>query len=128
MTNSQGTEWETEILERAEPYGLTGLRYPKRAQKHEPDLYLLGVGGQGIGPTRHIGVVAWKRLVGKKDGKPRKPDGERRTVTLELDDFLSLVSDSDYDYHVEVQAKWAAALNVTRVLGGLRTWMKGQSA
>jgi hypothetical protein len=129
MTNSQGTQWETEILKRAGDYGLTGLRYPKRAQKHEPDLYLNHVGVLSLPPhgVVQLGIVAWKRLTGKKSGKPRTPDGERRVVVLEFDDFLRLVSHSRYDYHVEVQAKWAAALNPTRTLGGLRSWMKGVS-
>ena len=132
MTNSQGTQWETEILKRAWPFGLVGLRYPKRAQKHEPDLYLDHHSASARDwDKRTIGVVMWKRLTGPKSNTPRTPrtpDGERRVVVLELEDFLRLVSDSSYDYHIEVQAKWAAALNPTRTLGGLRSWMQGDQS
>lgn len=123
MTDSQGTKWESEIRSRAQARGFNADRYPKRGQGGEPDVWIEP--NYSRPQPRYIGIVAWKRLVGKRSGpQRRKPDGERDTVTLALDDFLDLLEYVDDGVRVEVQAKWKAALNVTRTLGELRDWIK----
>jgi hypothetical protein len=123
MTNPQGTRWESEIVSGAQGVNLPADRYPKRGQKGEPDLWI----GHST-PDKTIGVLFWKRLVGKKGDGPRQPDGERRVVVVEYNDFLELIAELDESspirHRIEVQAKWTKALNVTRVLGELRSWMK----
>ncbi len=125
MTNPQGTIWEGKIRDRARAFGFQSDRYPKRSQKHEPDLYI-----QTMRNDYHFSypVLFWKRLVGKKGSGPRKPDGERNVVVIGYDDFmemLSLMGEEGIPLRLEVQAKWAANVNVTRILGGLRDWLKG---
>lgn len=126
MTNPQGTQWESEIVNRANDAGLHADRYPKRGQGHEPDLWV------GAGDSRRadelVPVLAWKRLVGKKSQGRRKPDGERDVVVLRYEDFLMMASlideHSPTTCRYEVQAKWKTNVNVTRVLSGLVNWMK----
>lgn len=120
MTNPQGTTWESEIVggarDSGSPYHNTG-RYPKRAQKGEPDLWI----GQAE-PTDAIPLVIWKRLVGKKSDGRRKPDGVRAVVVLDWEDFKTMLPFLPFNF--EVQAKWTNRLNVTRVLGELKDWLK----
>lgn len=124
MTDAQGTKWESEIVNRAMDATQFGAgRYPKRGQKGEPDVWIGAPDKKGS-----IAWVVWKRLVGKRSGpERRKPDGERDTVTLTLDDalyLLELARMSDPTITVDIQAKWKSALNVTRTLGELRDWTK----
>lgn len=119
MTNRQGTEWETEIVRTIQEldtlYHSAG-RYPKRAQKGEPDVWI------GVPESRDpIPIVAWKRLV-KTGGKRRAPDGERAVVVIGWEDFQKMLDFLPFMF--EVQAKWTERLNVTRTLHELRTWLR----
>lgn len=76
-----------------------------------------------------IPVVAWRRLVGVKANGRRKPDGEKEVVILRVDDFLRMVAELNrISTHMTfmVQCKWTTNLNVTRTLGGLRSWLRGR--
>lgn len=128
MSNPQGTQWETQIVNAAHKIGLKADRFPKRGQAGEPDLYI------GKPSDSGIPVVFWKRLVGKKTpGKPRKPDGERTVVIIGAEDFMYMVRELE-NYRngspmadvtsIMVQAKWTAALNPTRTLWLLRCWLR----
>lgn len=126
MTNPQGTIWESEIVNAFKSLGLKADRHPKRGQPGEPDLWIGN-------PDATVGVLAWKRLVGKKGDGPRKPDGERRVVVMEFDDFRQLVKAFNEladkagltrSISFQVQAKWTTNLNVTKTLGLLRSWLK----
>lgn len=128
MTNPQGTQWETDLVLAAKAVGLRADRFPKRGQKGEPDLW---IGTPDVDSA--IPVLAWKRLTGKKSDGRRKPDGARQVAVLDMADFLYLIRELDHCRNflgggqvvtVMVQAKWAAALNPTRVLGLLQSWLK----
>lgn len=126
MTNPQGTKWETEIVLRATQQGMYAGRYPKMAQGDEPDVWI----GHASVPSADVTIplVMWKRLVGVKKDGPRRPDGERDVVVMSYNDFLTMAGwiaeEAPVRFRYEVQAKWTAALNVTRTLAGLRRWMK----
>jgi hypothetical protein len=123
LTNPQGTVWESQVRDRALELRFDSARHPKRGQKHEPDVWVT-VPGATRNPV--IGALFWKRLVGTKGNGPRQPDGERRVVVLAEEEFWLLLTliDPEHEVRFEIQAKWAKALNVTRVLGGLRDWLK----
>lgn len=118
MTNHQGTLWETEIVQAARLFQRPAGRYPKRGQADEPDVWI----GQAE-DVEAIPIVAWKRLVGAKADGRRKPDGERAVIVISFDDWNRYVLPY-VPYSFDVQAKWTGALNVTRTLAGLRTWLK----
>lgn len=119
MTNKQGTEWESEIVQKVQEQDTlyhSADRYPKRGQKGEPDLYI------GVPNGKHsYPALIWKRLV-KGDGQRRKPDGVRAVVVLDWEDFQEMLHYMPVTF--DVQAKWTERLNVTRVLGELRSWMR----
>lgn len=122
MTNPQGTQWESEIRNAMLSAGVKADRFPKRGQADEPDLWIGGPAFDGIP------ILAWKRLVGKKGNGPRQPDGERRVVVIEFDDFRRIVRTlselKGEDPVFLVQAKWTTNLNVTKTLGNLRRWCR----
>ena len=122
---NQGTAWESAIVRRAkEETGDHAARLPLRGVKGEPDLEI----GSPSPFYEDLAAVFWKRLVKAKGKKKRVPDGELEVVVMSTDDFWKL-------YHraraagprpprVLVQAKATERLNVTRVLGELRTAIK----
>lgn len=123
MTNPQGTVWETDLVNRAKLQGRSAQRYPKMASKGEPDLFIEGRPGYDL-PT--IPLLAWKRLTGKKAEGRRTPDGVRAVIVIDAEDFYRDVLPW-LPHRFEVQAKWTSALNVTRVLGDLKAWLKGRA-
>lgn len=133
MTNKQGTEWESEIVNNVKKdLSAVSDRYPKRAQIGEPDLFMQFHAHAGtIKHTRVLPALFWKRLVGKKGNGPRRPDGVRRVVVIPAEDYLYLLERASFHealrgvgIKVLVQAKWTTNLNVTKVLGELVDWMK----
>ena len=118
MTNPQGTAWESEI-----ETDTGGLRLVKRGQKDEADVVIYGNTEDWTIPA-----LFWKRIV-KRGGKVRQPLGERKVVVLRYHDFLEMLEvmqdrDRSPCYPtVYVQAKWAEQISVTKVLGGLSTWL-----
>jgi hypothetical protein len=116
MTNSQGTVWETDTVNRANEREIPALRLVKTGQKDEADVF---IGWDMFNPDA-IGVVLWKRIV-KRGGKNRQPLGERYVAVLTVDDFLDLVRAAGAD--VYAQNKWAEQISVTKTLYGLRRWL-----
>lgn len=118
MTDWQGTRWESDLRDAFKKDGFMSDRYPKRGQKGEPDLWVCTQKNEET-----LGILAWKRLVGKRSAKERrKPDGIRDVVVMSLDDFRKLLPYVPYDF--DIQAKWTARLNVTRTLAELHDWLK----
>jgi len=123
MTNPQGTDWESELVNACKVLRLPAGRYPKRGQKHEPDVWI----GMPDMPDS-IPVVSWKRLTKTKEGaKRRTPDGERDVVIIRTRDFLRMVNHlkaANYELNFDVQSKWTQNLNATRILHGLVKWLE----
>lgn len=118
MTNPQGTTWETQIRKDMEDAGRRSGRHPKRGQPGEPDVWV----GEPDS-LEPIPLVAWKRLV--KNGGPRRvPDGVRAVAVVDWEDFLDMIYYLPPAFTFEIQAKWTERLNVTRVLGKLKDWLK----
>lgn len=120
----QGTTWETAIVRRFKADNIHAARLPLRGQRGEPDLEV-GVPSW----DQPLPVVMWKRLVKARGSKKRVPDGEKEVVVLGLDDFVHLYAIATHDTDLDpprllVQAKATERLNVTRVLGELRTALK----
>ena len=118
MTNPQGTEWETEFVNRAQSMGLMAARIPEGGSKDLGDVWL---NHSPIKTTECLVAVAWKRLTGK--GSRRTPDGERDVVILSTDDFLRLVlkaGNGGWFPGWIIENKWSENLNVTRTLAKAR--------
>ena len=115
MTNPQGTQWETEIVNTSV---LHGDRLTKRSVDGEPDLWL---NRHPLGAEWIIPAVYWKRLTPKAGKQKRTPDGVRDVVVLLRKDFETLVDAASHATvpAVVVQAKWRERLNVTRTLHSL---------
>lgn len=109
----QGTAWESEIVRRAQDYGLTSARHAEGGSDDVADVWI----GAPTPEPGDITVLAWKRLVG--EGR-RQPDGERDVVVMRLEDFLRLIHASVTpmcsDAAVHIEAKARQTLNVTREL------------
>ena len=117
----QGTRWETRLVAILNDRpGVMAWRRAKGGQRDESDVQAtVGTPDPVLSPT--MGVVAWRRLV-NNGGARRVPDGEREVVILTADDFARLL-DGSFRGVVHVQCKAAQAINTTRVLAGLRSWM-----
>ena len=120
MTNSQGTAWETDSVNRAKARDIPAIRLVKQGQKDEADVLL---GGNSEKDHDAIPALFWKRIVKAKNGKNRQPLGERYVVVLGVDDFLDLLASHPSRPSVYVQNKWAEQISVTKVLKGLRDWL-----
>ena len=132
MTNPQGTEWETELVNRLQDAGLMAARLPEGGSKDLGDVWI-GAPPDSTPPS--MVVVAWKRLTG--EGSRRTPDGERDVVILSTDDFIRLLKaymsqivpihpEDPLSLHrfddlsVIVECRWREKLNVTRTLAKAR--------
>lgn len=119
---AQGTQWETRIVNHLESRGLDAMRRAKAGQKGEADVAAYHTGRSAL--TLDLQVVAWKRLTPSAGGKRRSAMGEPLVAVLPWDQFCDLVSESDRDVDIMIQAKAAQALSVTVVLKGLRDWWR----
>lgn len=109
---AQGTAWETELVNRAQAYGILADRLAEGGSNDRGDVWLVNPPGE-----YPIVGVAWKRLTG--DGTRRTPDGARDVVCVQTDVFLYLVrkaAEVDDDLDVVLEAKARQNLNVTREL------------
>ena len=117
MTNHQGTQWETEIINDSL---LPGDRLTKRSVDGEADLWL---NKHPLGAKWTIPAVYWKRLVPKKGKQRRTPDGARDVVIMYRDDLEQLIGYVNDAWapipSLVIQAKWTERLNVTRTLHSL---------
>ena len=110
---AQGTQWESELVRRAQDAGLVAGRHAEGGSSDVADVWI----GSPTPETGDITVLAWKRLTG--EGTRRSPDGERDVVVMRTEDFLRLLDESlltRRDVAVHVECKATQALNVTRVL------------
>lgn len=104
----QGTEWETEIVRKANAHARGAERIAKQGVKHEPDVRVWG--------SKYLPVVFWKNWV-KRSGKRRR---SVRMVALLEEDFWKLVDKDDTgEYGFLVQAKSTQTLSVRATLEGL---------
>ena len=119
MTNPQGTEWETEFVNRAQERGLMAARIPEGGSRDLGDVWLNHPPHFRTAET--LIAVAWKRLTG--EGSRRTPDGERDVVILSTDDFHRLVfnaGEAGWEPGWIIENKWQQTLNVTRALAKAR--------
>ncbi len=86
-------------------------RIAEGGSKDIGDVYVEPFEGLYFGPT--LVALVWHRLV-KGNGSRREPDGVRRVVVLDFEDFAHLAKRAEI--RIVIECKATERLNVTRAL------------